>query len=151
MSHLKPCQLIAKDARILQAMLTERCGREGLLESLLREKLSTAKVVQPQEIAPGVVTLYSRVRYRVDGQAATTRIVIRDAAQEVVGATLPITIPRGLALLGLAEREMATFSAMTGVTETIHIEEIVYQPQAAGRLMAANRAATVPGPGDPIP
>jgi regulator of nucleoside diphosphate kinase len=148
MPSSNPCRLIGKDFRILQTLLAARCGRNDLLEPLLREKLSAAEILQPQDLPPDVVTLYSRVRYRVDGRAATTRIVIHDAALETVGATLPITVPRGLALLGLAERQTATLPAAEGVPETIYIEKVVYQPQAAGRLAETLCAASLPEPGD---
>lgn len=128
-----PCQLVIRDFHILQSLLAERRGRNDPLEPLLREKLSAASVLLPHEIPPDVVTLYSRVRYRTGAQAPTTRVIIHDAAHEVVGATLPVTHPRGLALLGLAEHAAVTVSEAQGNPETLYIEAIVYQPQSARR------------------
>lgn len=129
------CRLIARDFHILEAMLAERCGRDDPLEPLLRKKLSTATVVLPHEIPADVATLYSRVRYRVDGRGAATRVLIHSAAHEVIGATLPITHPRGLALLGLGEGATSTLLGVDGKPETVQIEKILYQPQMAGRLV----------------
>src|SRR5690606_39978222 len=52
---------------------------------LLREKLAAATVVQEHAMPPDVLTLYSRVRYRVDGLAPTTRILIHDPTHEIIG------------------------------------------------------------------
>lgn len=127
------CRLITKDFHILQAMLAERSERDDPLVPLLREKLATAKLLLPHEVSPDVVTLYSRVRYRVGAEAATSRIVIQGTAHEVLGATLPVTHPRGLALLGLAEQQTFTLRDAQGRPEAIHVEKVLYQPQAAGR------------------
>src|SRR3546814_6008267 len=57
----------------------------------LRQKLSSVTILPPHEVPPDLVTLYSRVRYRVNQRPPTTRVMIHDAAQGVIGATLPIT------------------------------------------------------------
>src|SRR3546814_13790187 len=75
------------------------------------------------EVPPELVTLYSRVRYRGNQRPPTTRVMIHDAAQGVIGATLPITHPRGLALLGFAEGVTVTVPDMAGKPETIRSEE----------------------------
>jgi regulator of nucleoside diphosphate kinase len=133
MTRNVPCQLVTRDFHILQSMLAERHGRNDPLEPLLREKLTAAKILLPHEVPPDVVTLYSRVRYRVGTQAPTTRVIIHDAAHEMVGATLPITHPRGLALLGLAERAAVTAPDAQGNPQPLYIDVIVYQPQAERR------------------
>ncbi|HEY9538932.1 MAG TPA: hypothetical protein VIS03_15170 [Kiloniellaceae bacterium] len=137
MRHDHRCRLAARDFHILQAMLAERSGRDDPLLPLLRQKLSSVTILPPHEVPPDLVTLYSRVRYRVNQRPPTTRVMIHDAAQGVIGATLPITHPRGLALLGFAEGVTVTVPDMAGMPETISIEEVLYQPQAAGRAALA--------------
>ncbi|UDL90441.1 hypothetical protein LGH82_03490 [Mesorhizobium sp. PAMC28654] len=66
---------------------------------------------------------------------------------------MPITNPRGLALLGLAEGQSITIPAADGGLETLTLHEVVYQPEAARRdkLKLAQRAE--PGqrwPGGPV-
>lgn len=131
------CRLAARDFHVLQALLTERSGRDDPLLPLLRRKLSKATILPPHEVPPDLVTLYSRVRYRIGERPATTRILVHTAAHEVVGATLSIMQPRGLALLGLAEGTTAVLPDADGIAEALHIEQVVYQPQAAGRLERA--------------
>lgn len=127
--------LTAKDFSVLETML-ERClGQQDALRPILEAKLSSATVVFQDDVPPGVVTLNSRVRYRVDERPAETRIVSHGAMRGMVGSLLPVTHPRGLALLGLAEG--GAFSIIRDErTETISVLEVVYQPEAARREKA---------------
>ena len=68
MTQSHACRLTPKDQYILHALLAQR-GNNDSLTLLLREKLAAATVVQEHAMPPDVVTLYSRVRYRVDGLA----------------------------------------------------------------------------------
>src|SRR3546814_12802127 len=110
-------------------MLEERRERDDPLVPLLREKLATAIVLPPQAVPADVVTLYSRVRYSIGGSPATTRIVIHDDAHGVVGATLPIATPRGIALLGLAQPARAPARGRDGLAATIPVANLAYHPQ----------------------
>ncbi len=124
--------LTAKDFSILEIML-ERClGQADPLRPILQDKLSAATVLFQDDIPAGIVTLNSRVRYRVDEHSAETRIVSQGDMRGMVGALLPITQPRGLALLGMAEGQHYTL-ARNGRSETISVLEVVYQPEAARR------------------
>lgn len=134
------CCLVTKDFQILETMLAERSAHGDPLVPLLRQKLSGALVLPPHEIPPGVVTLYSRVRYSIDQQPATTRILVLDPAHEIVGATLRITHPAGLALLGLTEGAVLAVPDAAGVPQRLVVEKILYQPEAAGRAAAPERA-----------
>src|SRR3546814_9701070 len=123
-------------------MLEERRERDDPLVPLLREKLAMATVLPPQAVPADLVTLYSRVRYSIGGSPATTRIVIHDDAHGVVGATLPVTTPRGLALLGLAKHARATLRGRDGLAGTVHVEDTVYQPPASRCLPSMENGRT---------
>lgn len=124
------CRLTPKDQHLLHALLAQR-GTDDAFTLMLREKLAAATIVPEHAVPRDVVTLYSRVRYRVDDLPPTTRILIHDPAHEIVGATLLITNPRGLALLGLAAGATTVVARPEGGVETITVEEILYQPEAA--------------------
>src|SRR3546814_5475679 len=104
-------------------MLADERWVDDPLRPRVRQKLSSVTILPPHVVPPDLVTLYSRVRYRVNQRPPTTRVMIHDAAQGVIGATLPITHPRGLALLGFAEGVTVTVPDMAGMPETISIEE----------------------------
>jgi regulator of nucleoside diphosphate kinase len=129
-----PCLLTTKDHTILEVML-ERClGLDDPLRPILQEKLRKAVVVFADEVLPTVVTLNSRVAYRVNGGAAETRIVAHDEIRGLVGRVISITVPRGLALLGLAEGQSFHIRGRDGADETVTVQEVAYQPEAAKRL-----------------
>lgn len=86
-----------------------------------------------EDIPANVVTLSSRVAYRVNDGTAETRIVAHDHMRGLVGMLLPITNPRGLALLGLAEGQSISIPTSDGRLETLTVHEVVYQPEAARR------------------
>jgi regulator of nucleoside diphosphate kinase len=128
-----PCLLTTKDHTILEVML-ERClGLDDPLRPILQKKLRKAVVVFADDVLPTVVTLNSRVAYRVNGGAAETRIVAHDEIRGLVGRVISITVPRGLALLGLAEGQSFHIRGRDGAGETVTVEEVAYQPEAARR------------------
>lgn len=124
------CQLTTKDFAILQTMLDRLAWSGGPLVALLRRKLASAQVVFSNDIDPDVVTLNSRVVFCVDGGAAHTRVVAQGPVSGMVGLTLPITVPRGLALLGLRKGEEIVVDCGRASAETIRVDEILYQPEA---------------------
>lgn len=141
-----PCLLTTKDYTILEVML-ERClGLDDPLRPILQEKLKSAVVVFADDIPPAVVTLNSRVAYSVNGGAAETRIVAHDDVRGLVGRVISITVPRGLALLGLAEGQSFRIRGRDGAGETVTVEEVAYQPEAVRReAETMNRTAPSPG------
>jgi regulator of nucleoside diphosphate kinase len=96
------CILTTKDFTILEVM-RERClGRDDPLAPILKRKIESALVVFRDDVRVNVATLSSRVAFRVDGREPDTRILSHDRMNGSAGLFLPITTPRGLALLGLA-------------------------------------------------
>lgn len=137
---LERCLLTTKDFTILEVMLDRRLGSDSALVPLIRRKLDNAVVVFRDDVPADIVTLNSRVSYRVGDQEPETRIVSHDELRGLVGFTLPITHQRGLALLGLASGGSITIPTADG-TETLHVEKVLFQPEAAGRALDSSRRA----------
>ena len=78
-------------------------------------------------------TLSSRVTFSVNGRDPDTRVISHDRMTSPIGMFLPITIARGLALLGLAEGQQFLLTNEDGVEERILLEKVRYQPEAAKR------------------
>ena len=133
MSDAEYCQLTTKDYSIVETMLEHYQCRDATISAILRRKISSALVMFRDEIPPSVVTLSSRVAYRTNDGPIETRIVAHDAMRGLIGMLLPITNPRGLALLGLAEGQTITIPKADGTFETLTVQEVVYQPEAAKR------------------
>lgn len=128
---MSKCQLTTKDFAIVKTMLDRLAWSGGPLVALLRQKLASAHVVFSNEADADVVTLNSRVTYSVDGGAPHTRIVAHGPMDGMVGQIIPITVARGLALLGLRKGQSISVDCGRGTTETIRVDEIHYQPEAA--------------------
>lgn len=124
------CQLTTKDHTILETML-ERCGdRDSKLAALLRQKLKAAAVVFRDDIPPKVVTLNSRVAYRIDDGPVRTQLIVQGEGSDFPHFALSIYTLHGLALLGLAERQSIVIERADGGDETIFVEQIVFQPES---------------------
>lgn len=138
------CTLTARDHAILQAMLDRRLGHGDPVAALLQRKLDQARIVFGSDVPADVATLDSRVVYRVDGRESDTRIISRDAGRVAVGLFLSVASPRGLALLGLREGGTCEIATAEGDVETILLERVLYQPEAARRDKQALAAAMTP-------
>lgn len=128
---MSKCQLTTKDFAIVKTMLDRLAWSGGPLVALLRRKLASAHVVFSNEADADVVTLNSRVTFSVDGGKPHTRIVAHGPMDGMVGQIIPITVPRGLALLGLRKGQTIVVDCGRGESETIRVDEIHYQPEAA--------------------
>lgn len=131
------CILTAKDFTILEVMLERRLGRDDPMTPLLRHKLDGARVVLHDDVPPTVATLSSRVVFSVDGREPDTRVLAHDRVEGPVGLLLPITTARGLALLGLGEGQFCDIPGHDGHGERVHLEQVLYQPETARRIRAA--------------
>ena len=97
------CILTTKDFTILEVMRDRCLGRDDPLAPLIKRKIDSAVVMFRDDVPDNVATLSSRVSFRIDGRDPDTRVISHDRMRAPVGLFLPITTPRGLALLGLAD------------------------------------------------
>lgn len=102
-----------------------------VLESL-QEEIGRSRVVESRQVPPDVVTINSRIRLRdLDaGQEMILTLVLPGAANFAEGR-LSVASPIGTAIIGYAAGDTIAWSVPSG-TKSIRIEEILYQPEAAG-------------------
>lgn len=116
---------------------------ERLLESLpdsafpgkaqLEAELSRADIVDPHQMPPNVVTMNSKVRFKVQSSAEEfTLTLVYPKDVDGSGGTISILAPVGSALLGLAEGDEIEWPKPGGGTLQVRIEEILYQPERSG-------------------
>jgi regulator of nucleoside diphosphate kinase len=128
------CQLTTRDFTLLETMQDRWPCNDEMMREILRVKLTNVIVMFWEDIPPTVVTLDSQVTYRINGGPMETRVVADNAMRGLVGLTvISITSPRGLAMLGLAEGQSVVLQRPGGASETITIEKVLYQPEAAKR------------------
>jgi regulator of nucleoside diphosphate kinase len=127
------CTLTTKDFTILEVMLDRCQGRDDPMADLLTRKINGALVVFRDDVPGNVATLSSRVVFSVDGREPDTRIVSHDRMTSPIGLFLPITTPRGLALLGLTEGQSIRIPGQDGQEELVLLEKVLYQPEESRR------------------
>lgn len=116
---------------------------ESLLESLpahsvpgmeaLAAELYRAEVVEPQKMPPDVVTMNSKVRFKVDAsqeEFCLTLVYPKDL--DGSGEKISILAPVGSALLGLSEGCEIDWPKPGGGLLRVRIEEVVHQPERSG-------------------
>lgn len=99
----------------------------------LEQELERGTLADAREIPPSVVTMNSRVRFRVDSsnkEFCLTLVYPKDVKAD--GSTVSILAPVGSALLGLSEGDAIEWPTQNGKLQHVRIEEILYQPERAG-------------------
>ncbi|SMO86248.1 nucleoside diphosphate kinase regulator [Fodinibius sediminis] len=100
-------------------------------ESLAAE-LEQAKILEPQEMPHNVVTMNSKVKisFVESGKRVELKIVYPEDAN-IEKNLISIFSPIAAALIGYSEGETIDWIVPSGPTR-IKVDEIVYQPEAAG-------------------
>jgi regulator of nucleoside diphosphate kinase len=101
------------------------------LESLQKE-LERAHIVEPQAVPRDIVTMNSRVRLK-DLNSGDERIytLVFPTEADVTQNKISILAPVGTAMLGYRVGDKIDWPVPSGM-KTFRIEEILYQPEAAG-------------------
>lgn len=100
-------------------------------ENLLNE-LNSAKIVEPRDVPVNLVTMNSviKIRFINTNKQIQFRLVYPDQA-DVKKNKISIFSPVATALIGYKVNDEIEWLIPSGMT-TIRIEEILYQPEAAG-------------------
>ena len=141
--HFLSGRMTAADFRACRELL-DASAPGTAFATLLRRKLREAAPVRDEDIDPLVVTINSRIEYRIDDEPPQKRVLVRcDFRNGLVGLTLPVTTLPGLALLGLREGQSFAFEE-DGRDRMISVLRVHYQPQAARRGRGPNAHAPSP-------
>lgn len=100
---------------------------------VLQDELNRARVVPPDAVTPDVITMNSCVRVRdlQDDEVTEVTLVFPDRA-DPDGGSISVVAPLGAALLGYKAGDTVQFRTPGGMRK-VRIEEVTYQPEAAGR------------------
>ncbi|KJS20276.1 MAG: hypothetical protein VR78_01830 [Hoeflea sp. BRH_c9] len=128
------CTLTSKDLAILETMHDRRHMLADPVRQVLRHKLDTAIVVFCEDIDANLVTLNTRLRYRIGDSQPQTAIITQGAMDGMVGQCLSLETVRGLACLGLTEAAGISLPRQDGsAPDRLVVEAILFQPEAARR------------------
>lgn len=133
MTTKPPLVISSLDAERLEQLLGTLRDRDVQVREALEAELERAEIVDPHEVPPSVVTMNSRVRFRISGSDETfcLRLVYpRDV--DPAGGTVSILAPVGGALLGLTQGDEIDWPKPGGGQLRVRIEEVAYQPEREG-------------------
>jgi regulator of nucleoside diphosphate kinase len=98
----------------------------------LEKELDRAKVVSPQKVPKDVVTMNSQVRiFDSDSYSEATYTIVYPAQAKITDNKISILAPLGTALLGYRVGDIVEWEVPSGLKH-FKIQEILYQPEAAG-------------------
>ncbi len=141
--------LSVRDFAALERLARLRLRPDDPISAALLRKLDRCRVVRADAIGADVATLGSRVVFSADGGPPEARVLVLPTRTSAAGWTLPVTTPRGLALLGHAVGAVVPVAGEDGsVGETLHLLSVAYQPEAAEAAAAMVRGG---GAGDAGP
>jgi regulator of nucleoside diphosphate kinase len=132
-------QLTTKDHAVLQAILERHRGPRGPFVQLLERKVRDSSIYFRDDIPPGVVTLDTRLTYYVNGIRTGPHLIVQSAGADLAPFALSIHTLRGLALLGMAERNAMTLDLGKGVFEELRIDDVLFQPEADARVRMTSK------------
>ncbi|MBK6596598.1 MAG: nucleoside diphosphate kinase regulator [Proteobacteria bacterium] len=117
--------------RLLEGMRNK--GFPGSAE--LEEEIARAKIVEPSQVPPTVVTMNSTVRFKVESSGTEFSLTLV-YPKDVAGSSDRISVlaPVGSALLGLKEGDEITWPAPGGKVLNVRIIEVTYQPERSGDM-----------------
>lgn len=121
------------DAERLERMLDSLGNTPfpGRLE--LEEEIARARIVEPAQVPPTVVTMNSSVRFMVKSSDTTFSLtLVYPGDVDSSSHTISILAPVGSALLGLNEGDEIAWPAPGGGTVDVKIIEVTYQPERSG-------------------
>lgn len=101
---------------------------------VLRQELERARLVEPTEVPPDVITMHSRVHLE-DPQTRQKIHCTLVFPEDAVAADERISVlaPLGAAILGCRTGDVIRFAAPGG-RRTVRVLNVLYQPEAAGHF-----------------
>ena len=128
---MKPKLTISShDAERLEALLASLPNRSFPGRDDLEAELARADIVATNDIPPNVVTMNSRVKFRMESsQEAFYLTLVYPQDVDAKGGTISILAPVGSALLGLSAGDEIEWPKPGGGTLRVSIEEVIAQPE----------------------
>lgn len=134
MAQKRQIYITVFDLQRLQDLLDNLDPKTRKQYQSLDDELGRAKVVKSTNVPSDVVTMNSRLIYRdlEEDSVSEITLVFPDKANLEQGK-MSVFSPIGTALLGYAVGETLEWDVPAG-TRKLKIEELLYQPEAAGDL-----------------
>ncbi len=127
-----PIRVSELDLQRLESLLAAMAHLPAELE-LLQAELERAEILPAQQMPAQVVTMNSRVRFRLaSSQKEFDKVLCYPKDESLSPDHLSVFAPMGSALLGLAAGQSIVWPLPNGQQTEVCILEVLYQPEAAG-------------------
>lgn len=123
--------LTVRDFAALERLARLQLGPDNPAALALVQKLDRARIVRVDAIGADIATLGSRVVFASRTEVPEARVLTLPAQHAAAGWTLPVTTPRGMALLGRAAGSEFAVTGRDGTREQLRLIAVVQQPEAA--------------------
>ncbi|MDE2248192.1 MAG: nucleoside diphosphate kinase regulator [Xanthomonadaceae bacterium] len=123
------------DADRLDALMGSLPDGAFMGRAELEAELATARLVEPKEMPPTVVTMNSTVRFVVESSSEEFELTLvypRDVDSS--GKTISILAPVGSAMLGLSQGDAIEWPKPGGGMLRVQVKEVTYQPERCGEF-----------------
>lgn len=131
--------LSALDHARLQGMITRPATTFALSRDAIdaaQDILDSAPTISPEEVTPDIVTMRSRVRLLNSNGDELIVTLCYPADANLAQGQVSVLSPLGLSLIGSRQGQRITWTAPNLAEHAATIEDIVYQPEAAGDITA---------------
>jgi regulator of nucleoside diphosphate kinase len=115
--------LIPNDFAFLEGLMRQRGDQGDIMGAMLALKLAVASVVPASVIGPDVARLGSRVRFRIDGGETLEKRLVAGVNRH--GEALPVSVPHGLALIGMSVGDSNLVPRVDGTSERLTLETVL--------------------------
>lgn len=124
---------------VRQGRKASRRDRDHLAE--LDQELERAEVIDTGDLSPDVVTMHSTVRVRdLDSGRSVVYTLAYPVDADIEKRRISVLAPIGTALIGYRAGDRVEWRTPGG-TKRLQIEEVLFQPEAAGSGAAGHAAA----------
>lgn len=107
----------------------------------LDRELDRAEITAPEDLSPDVVTMHSTVRVRdLDSGATVVYTLVFPVEADIEKQHILVLAPIGTALIGYRAGDGVEWLAPGGA-KRLHIEEVLFQPEASAGGAAVERVA----------
>jgi regulator of nucleoside diphosphate kinase len=124
---------------VRQGRKASRRDQDHLAE--LDQELDRAEIINAADLSPDVVTMHSTVRVRdLDSDRSVVYTLVFPVDADIEKKRISVLAPIGTALIGYRAGDHVEWRTPGG-TKRLQIEEVLFQPEAAGSAAAGQAAA----------
>lgn len=128
-----PITISSADLERIESVLGSASSKRLPVLDQLREELDRAKIVEPEDMPPGIITMNSSARCvdETSGKEYHFTLVYPSDAN-VDQNRVSILSPMGSAMLGLAKGQSIEWELPGGRKLKLRVLEVTYQPESEG-------------------